>query len=289
MKSLSLSFIVLVFIYACNSNPPVTQGFTHIAPADPKQIIKMKDAGYDVKDTVSLLMEFFAPESIIHGVAKWKPDPEAQFNMNVSKDGYCYTHIDTIIKIDSGDNDKKGYGYHLPLYLIVFSTQHHYDNGESGSCSSCGANYGCACICDKTLKSFNRNFQTSLSDGSMNDIIAVRKIGRGNIVLDITTGYQGAAFYAFETLYDIRTFTPVFDFPCIDSHENVMEDTHGYITEMESKLVTVPNKKNEEYDDLKIIDTETTWNEERTKSTKKVSSQYYSWNNAMEQYESKKN
>ncbi len=285
MKSLSLSFIVFVFVCGCNNQPAkkevvaVAKKLTVSNQIDSDKVIK------SISDTNALLRKFFAPDTIINKNAKWKPDPDAKFNMSVSDDGYCYTCIDTIFKIE---DEKKSY-HHLPLYFIIFITRQNYRNGVC-NCASCKLTYGYARISGKALESFSRNSLTSFNDTyGMNDSITLKKIGKGNYVLDIINGYQGSAFYEFETLYDINTFSEVFRFQCLNTHEDMFGDTSGYRKAYERKLIIIPNKKNEEYDDLKIITTETTYNiETEKKRTTKVSNKYYSWNSSSEQYESVK-
>jgi hypothetical protein len=103
MKTLTtIPFVCLLLLYSCKNE------VKKVAVVQPKKdSIKKKQFVTNtlgnvkyvkwVTDTKALLKMFFAPDTIINREAWWKPDPDAQVNMQVGDDGYCRTVVDTVI------------------------------------------------------------------------------------------------------------------------------------------------------------------------------------------------
>jgi len=311
MKSLSLSFIVIVFVCACNNQPEKKE----VKPIvkEKKDSSKKKHDEWDilekdkliasVSDTAALLKKFFTPDTIIAirafwkndtnkliRIALWKPDADAKYNMNISQDGFCHTNIDTILKVPLTGKWNADAGNRAERYVVIFTTLNFADNHEMGGGHFTGANFGAAYIerekGDTCLHAvgFQRSFVTAGNWGFPADSIALTDFGK-DYALDIQSGFTQSGEYSnVQTYYAIPFFNSIFTLQQEDTYDADWYDS----TQSESVIKTMQLiQNNNTYSDIKVRIENSSYDKTKRRQVTKKNTEYYTWNEEADDYEKK--
>ena len=225
-------------------------------------------------DTVGLLKLLFNPATMEKNLAAWKPDPDAKLNMQVSDDGYCYTNVDTIIKLPDA-------------WLVIFTTIAYDTLGLPIGVHAYGANYGCAKIVmangKYNIAKFNRWFTTRGSYGNKADSIGIVKAGR-DYLLFIVSGFTNSG----ETIenidyYETNSFTNVFSYASYDSDDGLYDDSTK-VEVMKRKMEFVPNGS-AFYNDITLTTDKKHFSETKKKFVHDVSVELYQWDKHHNNYQ----
>jgi hypothetical protein len=271
--------LLLLAVLLCSCNNPAQKRAEHkntdsISKMEMQELHQLQS----LKDTVAILKKFFNPDTIIHKIALWKPDPEAKFNMDISDDGLCHTNIDTIITIPRLCGTDKD-------YLIVFTTIGYSAHGQYGR----PANYSCAYVHSNwatkgvySIESFQRNFTTAGMLDSPKGNVALRKIGNCSYALDVTTGYQGDKVMEYESLFSLPYLVELFSFQNFKG--GGVDSTSEYYDGIETNL-TYSSKTGCDYDDMNVETLHTYFDRDKHKTVREKTTKHYSWDDETSQYE----
>jgi|GEM_PF-5610039 len=260
------------------------------------ELQRMKEKQYvrSVKDTVEILKKFFSPDTIItmptfwkHDTGKivkvaiWKPDADAEFNMNISEDGKCHTNIDTIMEIPGSKGER---------YLIVFTTLEVMKDSSLGGCHSCGADYGAAfLVYDKPsgvygIENYTRKFTSAGNFGGTSDSIALTDFGRDYALL-IRSGFtQSGECMETDEFFDARFFDAIFTVQGCDIYDAI-DSTES--TSVIRNMSFLPGAGHNGYKDIKVSVVNSYFSKPTKNQVTEKSTEYYTWNGNEGRYEKK--
>jgi hypothetical protein len=240
------------------------------------------------KDTEKLLQILFEPVKIKGDTAIWKPYPQARLNMHVCDDGMCHTNIDTIIRIPYTDTSKDEYLILLTTMLYDTATGEQVFGAHVDK-----ANYGYAFV-DKYMGHYMVSaFDVDFTDigcwgGVQGDSVWLQRVGKDNYALGISSGYTNSG-QTTETaeLFDLNGMTPIFSFDFYDDDAGLADSTDPQYQQlyehMEAKLVLIPNKKNTDWYDIKLVTDSNHYAHHKLVTT--VNTELYRWNENDARYE----
>jgi hypothetical protein len=282
-------FIVLINIVSCKNNGDNNSSVLTKVDTIPKQgpngnmlSIHTKELN-TMSGKMKLLKYFFVPFKFIHDTAIWIPDKDAEFNLNVSGDGYCHTNIDTIIKTPpldiSGDT----------LYLVLFTTCKVDLNGYPDGYSGGVTNYGIAKIelnGDKApdISYFKRCFASTGDLGLLcSDAVGLQKLADGLYAFYMADGYthvgqhNGTCVY-----YNLIDFNTLFSYePYIELHDGATGDSE----KTASTIVFDDSKNKGWYDKIKMKTQYYHFDEKKNRYVTDITHSVYQWNENEYRYE----
>lgn len=264
-------FVLLGFV---NETTEIKKENANIAQEEPETTIEA-DYYLSPEDTSAILKAFFTEGEIIDtNLIRWKPDLEEKLKMNVSKDGYCYTKLDTLLPLDDVTDE----------YLYIFKT-YTYDSGiQKIVCHSCAPNYSLGRAISTEMEKaditdFSKNVLTagSWGDGAELEIMAA---GSAKKLLKITSSYVGTGEVNEKVcLIDVDNFHSAISYTALQSNEMMLDDpyqTNNGLYKKETELTTEYGKTG--LYDIILSERETSVDSTGEKMITKYSTKVYRWN-----------
>ena len=267
-------FVIIGFLETNNEKNKKSGTDTFMLEKEPETFI---EAGYYLTpdDTSAILKAFFTEGEIIDtNLIRWKPDLEEKLKMNVSKDGFCYTILDTLLPLDEINEE----------YLFIFKTFVYDSKLKLVTCHSCAPNYSIGrALSTKMYKADITDFSKNvLTTGSLGEQVQLEIMiaGSSKKLLKITSANRGSdELNEVVHLIDIDKLNASIHYTALKSNENILNDpyqTNNGLYKKETELTTQYGKTG--LYDIILSERETSVDSTGERIITKYSTKVYRWN-----------